>query len=220
MTRLKQFSSGQALPALERLEALTGKIVRTTPHAASCQDEGIESARETAFLYLLLDSSSSMDDGSKMEEAAEGAMGLAIEAVKAGYAVGLIHFASTPYRTLAPVRALDDFPAALSSVSPAGTTDMAAAIELGMSECATLQGEKIMCIVTDGLADDGDEACAAAKEAKRAGIDIMAIGTDDADVEFLQEISTRTELAKKVHRAELRKGIASMALLLPAPKER
>jgi hypothetical protein len=66
------------------------------------------------------------------------------------------------------------------------------------------------------MPDSRDAALDAANRAKRANIDIMTIGTDDADRSFLEEIATRKELAAKVARAQLEQGIVSMARLLPS----
>jgi len=91
---------------------------------------------------------------------------------------------------------------------------MAAAINLATEKFADRNGEKIICLVTDGMPDSRDAALNAANRAKRANIDIMTIGTDDADRSFLEKIATRKELAAKVARAQLEQGIVSMARLL------
>jgi len=59
-----------------------------------------------------------------------------------------------------------------------------------------------------------------AGEAKNAGIEIITIGTDDADEEFLRLLASRKELATKVIREQLGQAIADAAKMLPAPKKR
>ncbi|XOF35433.1 MAG: VWA domain-containing protein [Candidatus Electrothrix sp. YB6] len=96
-----------------------------------------------------------------------------------------------------------------------GSTNMADAISLATNKLADKMGEKIICLVTDGMPDNRQAALDAADRAKREQIDIMAIGTDDADKNFLEEIVTRKELSVKIARDQLEQGIVSMAKLLP-----
>ena len=76
-------------------------------------------------------------------------------------------------------------------------------------------GEKVICIVTDGMPDDKKTTLAVTNEARIQGIEIMAIGTDDADKVFLEERVTRKDLSLKVSRDQLERGIISMAKMLP-----
>lgn len=75
--------------------------------------------------------------------------------------------------------------------------------------------ERVLCVVTDGMPDDTKGTIAAAKEVKRQGIDVMAIGIDDANHEFLALLVSRRELARKVQRHKLGEKIGKMAKLLP-----
>jgi hypothetical protein len=68
---------------------------------------------------------------------------------------------------------------------------------------------------TDGQADNREETLRRANEAKKMRIDIMTIGTDDADKAFLELLATRKELSVKVSSHDLKQAIASMAKMLP-----
>ena len=195
-------SRGRPL-SLTRLEAVTG-----TSFEGTCRQPSV---------YLVLDYSGSMIEGWKIRQARGGARAFADKALKAGYAVGLVQFATTPRKALSPQRTLDGFDAALNAWDPAGSTDMAAAIRLVVREFREFTGTKVMCLVTDGMPNHEGATLAAARDAKGAGIDIMAIGTDDADRAFLSKLTTRSELAVTVLRQEFHTAISSMALLLPAP---
>ncbi len=75
-----------------------------------------------------------------------------------------------------------------------------------------------MVIVTDGVPNGHDEPGATLKEREAAikdAIDIIAIGTDDADQEFLKKLASRTELGMKVSKERLEQTISSSASLLP-----
>jgi len=53
--------------------------------------------------------------------------------------------------------------------------------------------------------------------AKERGIEIIAIGTDDADKDFLSRLASRSDLMVKVSRELLGQSIASAAKMLPGP---
>ncbi len=189
---------------IQKLETASGKKVEAVPTARHLG----------RTVYLLLDCSGSME-GEKLEAAGKGALAFASEAVAKDYQVGLIAFASTPGCYREARAGIAGFAECLAKLEAAGSTDLAAAIVLAMEKIARCPGGKVFCVVTDGIPDDADAALAAAKEATRHGIEIMAIGTDDADRTFLDRLVTRCELAAKVERRQLGSGIASMAGLLP-----
>lgn len=204
MSKPEALRSHQRPASLKRLEAITGA--------------SFGRAEDNLSVYIVLDYSGSMRTGSKLRQAKDGAREFAEKALKSGYAVGLVQFATTPRRALIPQRTLDGFHTALNAWEPAGSTDMGAAIRLVVAEFRDFHGTKVMCLVTDGMPDHVGKALAAARGAHGAGIDIMAIGTDDADRAFLSKLTTRSELAVTVKRHEFHKAISDMALLLPAPR--
>jgi hypothetical protein len=66
-------------------------------------------------------------------------------------------------------------------------------------------------IITDGMPDSENAALEAAKNAKMAGIEIMAIGTDDANQEFLDKLVSREGLGVLVDNSRLMLSIGEMA---------
>ena len=201
----KTDASGSDRPAsMKRLEAITGT--------------SFSRASGELSVYIALDYSGSMRDGSKLQQAKDGAREFAENAFESGYAVGLVRFATAAIIALPPQRTIEDFGTALNRREPTGSTDMAAAIRLVAAEFRDFHGTKVMCLVTDGMPDHAGKTLAAARDAKAAGIDIMAIGTDDADRAFLSKLTTRSELAVTVKRREFHKAISGMALLLPSPR--
>lgn len=187
---------------VKKLEAASGKpIVPAKPFFGGT-------------VYLVIDCSSSMDDD-KMNQAKRGASGFANESQRKGYSVGLIQFSSSAEHISEPQKELGSLNAAVERMSSSGSTNMAAALTLAAEKFADRHGEKIICLVTDGMPDSREAALAAANQAKQSHIDIMTIGTDDADRQFLEEIATRKELSAKVSRDQLAQGMVSMAKLLP-----
>ena len=187
---------------VKKLEAASGKpIVPAKPFFGGT-------------VYLVIDCSGSMDDG-KMNQAKRGASGFANESQRKGYSVGLIQFSSSAEHVVEPQKELALLNAAIERMTAGGSTNMAAAINLATEKFADRNGEKIICLVTDGMPDSRDAALEAANRAKQANIDIMTIGTDDADRYFLEQIATKKELAAKVSRDQLAQSMVSMAKLLP-----
>ncbi|WP_417914494.1 vWA domain-containing protein [Candidatus Electronema sp. JM] len=187
---------------VKKLEAASGKpIVPAKPSFGGT-------------VYLVIDCSSSMDYD-KMNQAKRGASGFANESQRKGYSVGLIQFSSYAEHISEPQRELGSLNAAVERMNSGGSTNMAAALNLAAEKFTDRPGEKIICLVTDGMPDSREAALAAANKAKQAQIDIMTIGTDDADRQFLEEIATRKELSAKVAREQLAQSMVSMAKLLP-----
>ncbi|MBU0477945.1 VWA domain-containing protein [bacterium] len=166
-------------------------------------------------VLILIDGSTSMGDKNKMNQAKEGAVGFAIEALNKGYSVGVISFASEAELLLEPQHEISCIKAAVEEIYSSGYTNMQDAIYLVIEQLSGLEGERIICIVTDGQPNDEKETLKAAEKAKSMGIEIMAIGTDDADQKFLAKIVTRKELSVKVEVEYFKQGITRMAKLLP-----
>lgn len=167
------------------------------------------------IVYLLLDCSGSMAEGNKVAQAKKGAIGFAEEAQRKEYSVGLIQFASHAEHVLEPQNELTSFTIKVEKLSANGSTNMAAAIQIAKNNLFDKAGEKVICIVTDGMPDDKKATLEAANEIRAQGVEIITIGTDDADKEFLEELATRKELSCKVLRDQLERGIISMAKMLP-----
>lgn len=81
-----------------------------------------------------------------------------------------------------------------------------------------VEGERAIVVATDGQPDKVSAALNEAQAAKDAGIDIITIGTDDADQTFLKQLASRADLGRKVAAEKFAEGIASTAQLLPAPR--
>lgn len=175
-----------------------------------------------AYVYLAIDCSGSMA-GSKFAQAKSGAIDFAKGAQDRGYRIGLIQFDDSARRVCNPVGDVSVLDRYVQSLEVGGSTNMAEAIQLATQNLKERQGARSIVIVTDGMPNVGEPtgeqaALRTAQEAKRNGIDIMTIGTDDAEWRFLKEIATRAELATFTIQKKLAKAIASTAKMLPRPK--
>jgi Mg-chelatase subunit ChlD len=173
--------------------------------------------KQVAHVYLLIDTSGSMAND-KLEQAKRGIIDFAKDAFRKEYDVGLISFDTTSKHICEPTYDIEVLKKCVGSLNAIGTTNMAEAINLAHEYFNTLKNTRVIVIATDGLPDNEKEALNAAASAKEDKIDIITIGTDDANQEFLKKIASRAELAKKVSSAVFSKAISSASSLLPPPK--
>ncbi len=171
------------------------------------------------YVYLVIDCSGSMKDmdGRKLEQAKRGAIDFANDAKKKGYFVGLIQFHSYPTHLCDPADT-SDLEKRINNLELGGDTHMAKAIDLAHQNLKNRDGHCAMAIATDGYPNgtgDPEASLEAGERAKKDGIDIMTIGTDDADRDFLAKLASKTELSAKVDWPYFGSAIALMAKKLP-----
>lgn len=174
-------------------------------------------AKDLGVAILLLDCSGSMA-GTKLDQARSGAEDFLKSAISNGYRVGLVGFDSSAELLCAPTKDRNLLVQSLARLSARCSTNLAGAIVLGARH---LEGERAgtcaLVLVTDGVPDNPKAAKSAAREVAHQGIQIIAIGTGDADRKFLQELVTSEGLALKVEGRRLGQAISSAARLLPGP---
>ena len=165
------------------------------------------------LVYLLLDTSGSME-GEKLSQAKSGAVAFAKDAFLKGYGIGLITFDEQAALLVEARPGISLTPSNLASLEAGGKTNIAAAIEIAREKLKDKPGERVICVVSDGEADR-EETFRARDKARAAGIEIMTLGVDGADMEFLNELATRKDLSVYVPTNKLQIGMQSMAKLLP-----
>ena len=145
-------------------------------------------------VYLLLDVSPSMK-GEKLKDAIQGAIGFGQDAVLKGYAVGIIRFSGRAAIVCKPTRDVEVLPAALNRLMVEDATMLGPPLELAFNELESLLLKRSVVLFTDGQAQDQASAVKVAEALKAARIDVITIGTEDADIGFLRRIATRNDLA-------------------------
>jgi Mg-chelatase subunit ChlD len=186
------------------------------------QGKPVAGSAMTGYVYLLVDRSASME-GDKLRQAKKGALNFAKEALNKGYFTGLIQFDSSARLLCEPYRDMSVIDRAVSKMDVGDTTHMSKAINLASNLLKGMPGMRVMVIVTDGMPNgEGDPVSSlkAGQVAKDSGIDIIAIGTDDADQKFLKRLASRSELGVKVESKNLEKTITDSARILPAGDKR
>jgi uncharacterized protein YegL len=179
------------------------------------------STTTTGFIFLLLDCSSSMA-GSKLNQVKNGVNVFIADALKQGYYIGLVKFDSHAKLIVEPCKDVSLLEKGLSTLKAYGETNMEEAIYVSSNFLMALSGQKIIVLVTDGMPTnhgDPQSSLNAGEFAKNHQIDIMAIGTDDADHDFLEQLATRSELGIKVTNEKFEQTIASSFVLLPSKFE-
>jgi len=174
--------------------------------------------KEIGFVYLVVDCSTSMGEGDKLNQAKRGTLNFVKDALAKDYLTGLIKFNSSATHLCEPTQKISVLDQHIEKMWASGSTNMVEAIQLTDQKLKNKKGTRVMVVVTDGEPNgpgDPTASLEAGKKAKREGIDIITIGTDDADQEFLRKLASRTELGVKVSREQFEKGITSTAKMLP-----
>jgi Mg-chelatase subunit ChlD len=199
--------------------------VSISNNAVHIQRKGkpIEKRYNTGSVYLLIDCSGSMLDGNKMPQAKDGARKFLRDSISKGYSAGLIKFDTTASKIMEPQRGLTYIETALSNLyaNQYGWTNMADGIIEAERNLINRSGYKVIVLVTDGqpavpegYPEPYRATLDAAESAKRNSIEIITIGTENADSDFLKRLSTKKDLSIIVSTINLSKGIESAANLL------
>jgi Ca-activated chloride channel family protein len=160
---------------------------------------------------LVIDRSGSMA-GQKTEYASSGAWDFSEAALRKGYRIAVIDFATGASLTCAASRNAEEVRKGCFANSVTGSTEMHKGLVLA-SSLEPRAGDTIV-VVTDGAVDDAKTTLSLATKLKSSGVEILAIGTDDADKLFLSKIASRPDLSMKVAPADLRRAITDASRLL------
>jgi Mg-chelatase subunit ChlD len=159
-------------------------------------------------VFVLVDASGSMAI-KKFDDAAKGALDFGLVCINKRYQVGVVVFsdkASASSPTSDPIA----FRAKIGKLRcTSGGTHLASAL----SHTFEFKPAYVL-VVTDGEVADCQESLAAADRLKSSGTEILTIGTDDANQEFLRKLASRSDLSVKVASAELSRAISDTSRLL------
>ena len=181
--------------------------------------------KEEGYVYLVIDCSGSMGE-KKLNQTKRGVIDFVFDAEKKGYLCGLIQFHSFPTHLCELTEDISLLKKRIEMIESGDSTFMAEAIKMAHQILRDKDGHRVIVIATDGYPNgpgDPKATLEAGENAKKDEIDIITIGTDDADKNFLKKLATTEELSKKVARQHFGPAIALMAKKLPeisAPKRK
>lgn len=165
-----------------------------------------EAANRTVF--VLVDASGSMANN-KFEDATKGALNFGLECISKRYQVGVVVF-SDKAAASSPTGDPGSYRAKIRKLEcTSGGTYLASALGHTLD-----YRPAYVLVVTDGVVADSAQSLAVAEGLKSAGTEILTIGTDDADRDFLRQLASRPDLAVKVATAELAQTICDASKLL------
>lgn len=176
---------------------------------------GQDAITETLLLkdvLLLIDTSGSMA-GDKISQAQNGAVDFAKSAMQRGYVTGLAIFGDRAAMVCDPTVESPAFERKVKKIRVGlvgSGTDLAAGLDLA----AKFKTLAAVVVVTDGQPNSADGALRSAAILKQRGIEILCIGTDDADKQFLDRLATRKELALHVGAESIRNSLSQASQLL------
>ena len=143
-------------------------------------------------IFLLIDVSASMA-GTPLMKAQDAARAFLNRCDFTTTEVGLISFSDTVTLqadcTDNPRKVL----AGLTRLEADGTTNLADALELARNRMLRIDRTRYLVILTDGYPDAAEAAVEQAARARNEGIEIVAIGTGDADLAYLRRLASTEE---------------------------
>jgi Mg-chelatase subunit ChlD len=163
-------------------------------------------------VLLLIDTSGSMA-GAKITQAKHGAADFSRTASLQGRATALAVFGDRAEVVCNPTIEAVAFQKKIGGLTVGmvgGSTNLAAGLELA----ASFANLGAVVVVTDGEPDSPNAALESAARLKQKSVEILCIGTEDADGLFLAKLATRKELSLHVAAQNLRASIAQASQLL------
>ncbi len=147
---------------------------------------------EPVRVYLLIDVSLSMTGG-PLVQAQEAAREFLNKCDFTTAEVGLISFSSQVILQCEATSNARKVQAAINRLEPESSTNLTDALEMASSQLTLADRTRYIVILTDGYPDAPESAVEQAERARAMGIEIVAIGTGDADRGYLRRLASSEE---------------------------
>jgi Mg-chelatase subunit ChlD len=129
-------------------------------------------------------------DGYSLQQAKAGAINFMKNLDPEYTTIGLVSFDSCARLRMPFTKSLKKLTKAVNALTASGSTDMAGALETSFQNFQTVEGQRVIVLLTDGYPDTVSTTLAQRDNCTRDMIDIITIGTDRADNAFLKKIAT------------------------------
>jgi len=161
-------------------------------------------AREPELIrvFLLIDVSASMT-GQPLIEAQTAANEFLSRCDFTTMEVGLISFSTMVALQSAATSNVRRLHAAVHRIEAQGSTNLTDALEMARGQLVSNDRKRYVVILTDGYPDAPESAVEQALAARQQGIDIVAIGTGDADRDFLRRLASSEQASIFARSGEL-----------------
>ncbi len=151
---------------------------------------------------LLIDCSGSMLNGGagrgeKLREVKQAAISFVGRRATPDDRIGVIGFGTRTHRAAEPTADADKLRQAIEELFDGGGTAMDLGLQAAASELESVPGSSLprsILLFTDGMPDDFEAALAAAKDCRQQKIRIVAIGTGDANDDYLAQVTGDPQL--------------------------
>ena len=139
-------------------------------------------------IVLVIDSSSSMR-GRKLNEVKSAATSFVERQDLAQNKLGVVKFGSSVSRLASLTNNTQELKRAIANIEDSGSTPMAKGINLAVSELKSTVLNPSILLFTDGQPDSVFQTTLEAKAANSQNINLIAVATGDADVNFLSRLT-------------------------------
>jgi Mg-chelatase subunit ChlD len=170
-------------------------------------------ARHGGTVLLCIDVSGSMS-GEPLRQAIAGGTTFLSEAKAAHYRCGLALWSDTVHRYVPTDAPHEKAVAALTAATIVGGTRLAPALQLALKDLAPLQGDRVLCVFSDGGLGDRVESVALARRLCALGVRIIVRGLGSGAASGLAELACPGDTDDDrviADVSDIGAGIASMA---------
>jgi molecular chaperone DnaK len=157
---------------------------------------------ELIRVFLLIDVSASMT-GQPLIEAQTAAEEFLSKCDFTTMEVGLISFSSLVTLQSAATSNVRRLHAAVNRIEAQGSTNLTDALEMARGQLVAADRKRYIVILTDGYPDAAESAVEQALAAQKQGIEIVAIGTGDADRDYLRRLASSQQASIFARSGEL-----------------
>ena len=164
-------------------------------------------------MFLLIDVSSSMT-GQPLVEAQTAAREFLDRCDFTTMEVGLISFSSLVALQAAATSNVRRLHAAIHRLEAEGSTNLTDALEMARGQLVDSDRKRYIVILTDGYPDAPESAVEQALAARGQGIEIVAIGTGDADRDYLRRLASSEQARSSPGSGELVQTFGHIARMI------